>query len=1587
MPAINFPPNPSVNATHTHNGKNWKWNGVHWSANTDSEGSIQSSWHTLGSTNYDSSTSPQYDYKYYRITDWITYDLNRVYEIIIDADDNYGMVAIYHLYISQHANTGNHDRIIMSHVSGRPTMMRVVLDSNEHVWIAATNKWGAIKIRGLHENEDVTSMPFADSQLASIPSPQFNETAQFIWDGDTNTLALMPTTNLNGDFGIGTTSPSSILAGTKGLAIYDSSSPGLSLANTENSWIFYNQGTDLEIYNTSAGEDKFILTAGGDFHILTGKVGIGTSNPDAHLHTYSPSNTTINTIKASNHLGVSAALIAYQNSHAEVRVGTNHPLLFKTNDNNERMRISGSTANVGIGGVDPLARLHIKNDQASTAQATLKLESPDPMVMFEDSTNTGNCYMRWQSGTGTAQGFRFWHDGNDVDGSGTNSGNPDFMIDLDGDVGIGINSPDAPLHVDSGSGNLVAKFSSLDEFAYISFEDNGTSTPPLVGVQDDDLIILTSNSTRMRIDADGNVGINTTSPKTKLHISHGETSVFGPQEVLRLQGDWNGATNVDGDGALIRFTNQHDNATNPNTGEYNVAGIAGLDDSSNWGGSLHFQTSPTGGTGGNDLQTRMVVRYDGNVGIGTVDPSYALDVRSDTGINVRSLVNSSDGAQIRFSDHSSQSQYGWIRYKHSDGAIATGELGTSNDGFLIGGSEDNTIVRIQGGLKVDGEISENGSKLTDKIASWMDRGYVLHHQAPLNLAVGWYTIATNTGDRASARFGIWDIASGKHQSVTFYASSKYGQNGASSITVLHNTHYSGSPFRHIRIKDAATYDGAVLQVYVDVSENDMRAAILGDNFQVSGWDLVDWIPDATDPQNGVANYSNMVETAKVDLDLIQQGGLATTGEIYAGGNGVSGSYLNKVFHEGNFDPTDYLPLSGGTITGDVDLTARLAIKKTDNDISDHIMFYNGDVRVGEIGCHDNDWLRINSSTAKNIYTPRMFRADGGFQVDNKWIASADGNTLYENNVALSSKYVQLTTKATTSTLGLVKLGTGTIQTTNPNTPTTTASRTYAVQMLSNDQLVVNVPWTDSGSSTPSVSTIYFNNETTTSGVPSTDGAVFRYEDNFFGSSLDALVIEKTDSNQTYPDGGIAFTRRGSGGSSVETLVLRGDSTGSKVGIGTRYPSAVLHIKADNDHLLKLQSSDRATNGPLYMTFCDSNDLQKAWFGFGSSLNEDISIWNNESGAVKFATADNERMKITADGDAIFNYNVGIGTTTPQTSLHVEGSLIVNVYENSTQGGGIYFRDHGQGNYTTSYPYNMSILAYDHSSNGNSADGLSINAYDGISFCTGSNTRQQRMLIDSAGAVRVNTELYNDGWFRNTGAGEGLYHETNGNYFYSRDSKFWHITSKSDQTQGGLGFFKGHNDGTHVTNRKGFVFWDGTGFGLLDNDGSWAFRTVNNEAQLFYDGSEKLNTTSTGVNITGDLEISKNLKLSGVTESFGTYSSSISSSTTITADASSKKLWRITSGSITGSWTINVTNINLAVGDATNLSFVVESGTGTSHIPSTFKISGTSQTIKWQGGSAPTGTGGTAPVDIYSFTVFCTGTNTYTVLGSHVSFDS
>ena len=128
-----------------------------------------------------------------------------------------------------------------------------------------------------------------------------------------------------------------------------------------------------------------------------------------------------------------------------------------------------------------------------------------------------------------------------------------------------------------------------------------------------------------------------------------------PTECLRLTGQY---VDSAGSGSLLRFTNYHTGGTNPNTNEYNTAGIAGFDYNNSWGGGLVLYTAP-GTSGGGDLTPRMIIDNDGNVGIGG-SPS------STNKLKVHGIVEATSFSGIQASDVPSLDA----------GKITTGTLGT-----------------------------------------------------------------------------------------------------------------------------------------------------------------------------------------------------------------------------------------------------------------------------------------------------------------------------------------------------------------------------------------------------------------------------------------------------------------------------------------------------------------------------------------------------------------------------------------------------------------------------------------------------------------------------------------------------------------------------------------------------------------------------------------------------------------------------------------------------------------------------------------------------------------------------------------------
>jgi hypothetical protein len=209
-----------------------------------------------------------------------------------------------------------------------------------------------------------------------------------------------------------------------------------------------------------------------------------------------------------------------------------------------------------------------------------------------------------------------------------------------------------------------------------------------------------------------------------------------------------------------------------------------------------------------------------------------------------------------------------------------------------------------------------------------------------------------------------------------------------------------------------------------------------------------------------------------------------------------------------------------------------------------------------------------------------------------------------------------------------------------------------------------------------------------------DRARIYYDWSFFGSTGDALVIEKTDGNQVDPDGGIVFTNKGSDNIRDIAMTIRGNGN---VGIGTVNPAGKFHVNNDvvgSDSSFVVKQSGNVgigttapgqklevvgniglSNGTSNAILFNSVGIAPPSVGStgskivlhpGSGLptNNPRYALGIQSGAIWYSSGGNhiwytessgtwtERMRLTSGG------SVGIGTTAPSEILEVCGNAKV-----------------------------------------------------------------------------------------------------------------------------------------------------------------------------------------------------------------------------------------------------------------------------------------------------------------------------------------
>jgi hypothetical protein len=539
-------------------------------------------------------------------------------------------------------------------IIGNSTGTQTYIRATEDAEVQLTYN-GAQKIRTVATGIDVTGTVITDGLLSEIAASGARAILATFKNSAVLAADAQATIELKNE-GQSAFITGESVAANSGMDIVFSSNDS---TNTETNKMRLAENGDISFYEDTGTTPKLFWDAS------TERLGIGTTSPAELLHIHE--NTT----------GV--ARMRLSNTEGYLEIGTNNQVMnldsqthtFRNEaGSTEYMRID-SSGNVGIGTTSPDSRIQVKSSGTNN-QSLLKLDTDSGTRAFigSDAQDDGYLYL-YDSSDNLKTAFRT--DGNDS------------YIAGGGNVGIGTDSPNRPLTVESSSVGL-AEFESTDSTSKVYFKDSGTTNTysVAVGSVGDAMAFYASSggAERMRIDSSGNVGIGG-APAAVTHGPH--LDLVGNRGTLTVGTGYfedNGTTNFIGGARPLAF-----------------------------------------GAGGSG--ERMRIDSSGNVGIGTSSPSQALDVDgnitasgtitapnvdiSTTG-TVTTNIATGDAASDAISTKTVNIGTGFAGFfggltTVNIGTQSTGNQNTVNIGSGVSTAEKEDTINLKGNVTVDGTLS------------------------------------------------------------------------------------------------------------------------------------------------------------------------------------------------------------------------------------------------------------------------------------------------------------------------------------------------------------------------------------------------------------------------------------------------------------------------------------------------------------------------------------------------------------------------------------------------------------------------------------------------------------------------------------------------------------------------------------------------------------------------------------------------------------------------------------------------------------------------------------------------------------------
>ena len=353
---------------------------------------------------------------------------------------------------------------------------------------------------------------------------------------------------------------------------------------------------------------------------------------------------------------------------------------------------------------------------------------------------------------------------------------------VEGKVGIGTAGPTEKLHVSSSNSEtrlLLETTNATSNADCIRFGSRGSfrwqigSDYMENGGTDFYIHDYVAGSRRLVIDSSGNVGIGTTSPSNLLDIAgQGETAILiesasnNPRlnpliMTYRARNTLaSPATVADGDTLLELWARGYNAAVNDYTAAGQIAiAVDGTPPSVGMPGMIIFGTVPYGTA---TVQTRMVIKNDGKVGIGTTSPTNTLTVEGSGAFNgLEGYVNigrDAGGYTSRL-----DVEYGGISIMTS-----TYDEGGANSSPLLIGVQDGSYYS---NLRLDSSKNLIIDSFNTVSSTWVSRLAIDHNSG--NVGIG-TTRPTSRLQVAGGDLGLGNATATSNQPVTIWLTNNSG---------------------------------------------------------------------------------------------------------------------------------------------------------------------------------------------------------------------------------------------------------------------------------------------------------------------------------------------------------------------------------------------------------------------------------------------------------------------------------------------------------------------------------------------------------------------------------------------------------------------------------------------------------------------------------------------------------------------------------------------------------------------------------------------------------------------------------------------